>query len=478
VSVAETSGAASGGGAMFETMLATPRRELWMWSQADREAAQLLVARERFETLRPKIPQLAKLADLQQVKSIGSLDDLAPLLFQHTVYKSYPISLITKGRFDLLTRWLDGVSRHDLSQVDASDCAGFDDWFDRLEAQSPLRPHHSTGTTGKLSIIPRDQADLDRFEQLFMRAYEPFGDEPDPVELLRKGGEPIPIVHPSYRHGRHLAQRMMDALVRHIGSEETTYVLFDDYLSADIMSLVGQVRGASMRGALGEMTLAPEVLERYRTLIERQARQAEHQAAFFERIVRELKGRGVYVVGVTAMLYEWTLKGEERGIDQLFAPESVIASGGGMKGIVVPDDWQARVEGFLGAPLRFGYGMSEAMGGAGMCAMGHYHPLPFTIPFVLDAETGAPMPRTGTQTGRYAFLDLFTEAFWGGFVTGDRVTVTWDGCGCGRRGPYVHPQIERFSELEGGDDKVSCSGSVDAHKEAMDWLVAQTGTTP
>src|SRR5262249_817571 len=205
-----------------------------------------------------------------------------------------------------------------------------DDWFDRLEAQTPLRPHHSTGTTGKLSIIPRDQQDLARFEQLFLRAYEPFGDEPDPLELLRKGGEPIPIGHPSYRHGRHLCQRMMDALVRHIGSEETTYVLFDDYLSADIMSLVGQVRGASMRGALDEMTLAPEVLDKYRTLIERQTRQAEHQAAFFERIVRDLRGRGAYVVGVTAMLYEWTLKGEARGIDRLFAPESIIASGGGM----------------------------------------------------------------------------------------------------------------------------------------------------
>jgi len=32
---------------------------------------------------------------------------------------------------------------------------------------------------------------------------------------------------------------------------------------------------------------------------------------------------------------------------------------------------------------------------------------------------------------------------------------------------------ERFSELEGGDDKISCSGSNDAHEEAMSWLMAQ-----
>jgi len=463
---------------LFETMLAAPRRELWSWDQPQREAAQLEIARARFETLRGKVSQLAKLADLQGVESIDSLDDLAPVLFQHTVYKSYPISLISKNRFDLLTRWLDGVTSHDLSGVDTSGCTGFDDWFDRLEAQTPLRPHHSTGTTGKLSIIPRDEREVERFGRLLLRSREPFGDEPDPLELLRQGGEPIPIVHPSYRHGRHLAQRMLDALVQHIGSEETTYVLYDDALSADIMSLVGQVRGASQRGALDEMKLSPELLARYRTAIERQAKQDQYQAEFFERIVKELKGRGVYVIGVTAMLYEWMLKGEERGIDQLFAPQSIIQSGGGMKGLVVPDDWQARVERFLGAPLRFGYGMSESMGAADMCELGKYHPTPLTVPFVLDVDTGTPRPRSGTQTGRYALFDLITESFWGGFVTGDRVTVAWDGCACGRRGPYIDPVIERFSELEGGDDKVSCSGSVDAHREALDWLVAQAESGP
>jgi hypothetical protein len=459
-------------------MLAAPRRELWSWGQPEREAAQLEIARARFETLREKVSQLAKLADLQRVASIDSLDDLAPVLFQHTVYKSYPISLITKGRFDLLTRWLDGVTSHDLSSVDASGCTGFDDWFDKLEAQTPLRPHHSTGTTGKLSIIPRDVREVERFGRLLLRSREPFGDEPDPLEVLRQAGTPIPIVHPSYRHGRHLAQRMLDALVHQIGSEETTYVLYEDALSADIMSLVGQVRGASLRGALDKMELSPELLARYRTTIERQANQDRYQAQFFERIVKELKGKAVYVVGVTAMLYEWTVKGEKSGIDRLFAPQSIIQSGGGMKGLVVPDDWQARVEKFLGAPLRFGYGMSESMGAAEMCEMGNYHPTPLTVPFVLDADTGAPRPRSGTQTGRYALLDLITESFWGGFVTGDRVTVTWDGCSCGRRGPYIDPVIERFSELEGGDDKVSCSGSVDAHREAMDWLVAKAGLNP
>jgi hypothetical protein len=461
----------------FEYLNNASRRELWTLEQAEREAIQLDLCRTRFETLRPKIPQLDKLATLQNVEAIEALDDMAPLLFQHTVYKSYPVSLVTKRRFDLLTRWLDGLTSHDLSQVDATGVQGFDDWFERLEAQSPLRPNHSTGTTGKLSVIPRDLGEIARFEHSLLRNFEPFEEGArDPVELLlAASGRPVPIVHPSYRHGRHLAQRLLDGLVGQIGSEETTYTLTNEYLSADMMSLVGQVRGASQRGELDSLEIAPDLLERYRRMVAQQTEQVEAQRIFFDRLIRDLQGRPAYVVGVTPHLWDWTVRGEQLGLERLFAPESIVTTGGGAKGAAMPDDWYPRVEKFIGAKMRFGYGMSEANGGGSQCEHGNYHPLPFTVPFVLDLETGEPRPRTGTHTGRFAFVDLLTDSYWGGFVTGDKVTVTWDGCGCGRAGPYIHPNIERLSESEGGDDKVSCSGSVDAHKEAVNWLVSQTG---
>ena len=42
---------------------------------------------------------------------------------------------------------------------------------------------------------------------------------------------------------------------------------------------------------------------------------------------------------------------------------------------------------------------------------------------------------------------------WGGFVTGDEITVNWDGnCGCGRKGEYLHPEIRRFSDKYTTDD--------------------------
>ena len=458
----------------IDALFDSPPESLWLMDQAEREARQLDMMAARFEELRPRLGQLDKLATLQGVEAVSALNDVTPLLFQHTVYKSYPVSLLEKGRFDLLTRWLGGLTVHDLSGVDVSGCDSIDSWFDAIEAQTPLRPSHSTGTTGKLSILPRDRDELRRFEQHRVRGLaDPFGGEPDRLAALRDGDKPIPIAYPSYRSGRQTAQRMLDGLVRNLGSEETTYALYNDFMSADVASLAGRVRGASQKGALEDMKITPALMQRFKTSMARQANQAQDQEVFFERILANLAGRKVLAFGAVPFLYNWTVLGEARGLQGLFAPESIITSGGGLKGASVPDDWQERVERFLGAKLRFGYGMSELLSGHGMCPHGHYHVSPYTLPFVLDADTGVPLPREGTQTGRYAFFDLLAGSYWGGFVSGDKVTVTWDGCPCGRKGPYVHRTIERFSELEGGDDKISCSGSNDAHEEAMSWLMAR-----
>ena len=76
---------------------------------------QLFGAQKRFKYFYPRIKALKKLADEQNITAINSLDDIAPILFQHTVYKSYPLAFIEKKRFDRLTEWLDKLTIHDLS---------------------------------------------------------------------------------------------------------------------------------------------------------------------------------------------------------------------------------------------------------------------------------------------------------------------------------------------------------------------------
>jgi hypothetical protein len=94
------------------------------------------------------------------------------------------------------------------------------------------------------------------------------------------------------------------------------------------------------------------------------------------------------------------------------------------------------------------------------------------IPFQLDPVTSKVLPRKGRVTGRAAFFDLGADERWGGFITGDEISVDWDTpCPCGRSGAYVFGEIQRYSEKDaGGDDKITCAASENAHNEAMDFL--------
>jgi hypothetical protein len=75
------------------------------------------------------------------------------------------------------------------------------------------------------------------------------------------------------------------------------------------------------------------------------------------------------------------------------------------------------------------------------------------------------------QTGRLALFDLFAENCWGGIISGDRVTVNWDGgCSCGRVGAYLHSDIVRYSNLK-DDDKITCSKTADAYEKAVDYYL-------
>lgn len=116
------------------------------------------------------------------------------------------------------------------------------------------------------------------------------------------------------------------------------------------------------------------------------------------------------------------------------------------------------------------YGMSECMGFAPRCTERQYHVLPTTIPVLLDGDATA-LPRTGTQTGRYAFFDLMAQTYWGGFISGDQVTINWEeDCACGWKGPRIAPDINRFAEHEGGDDKITCAGTAEVYNDFMNYI--------
>jgi hypothetical protein len=194
-------------------------------------------------------------------------------------------------------------------------------------------------------------------------------------------------------------------------------------------------------------------------------------------MIRELQGQRVFVMSTSNLFYAAAKRGLDEGLSGVFAPDSVFMGGGGAKGVALPDDLEDVIQRFFNTKrMTSSYGMTEMNSFAVLCEADRYHLLPWVTPFLLDLETGQPLPRHGAQTGRAAFFDMTADSCWGGIVTGDLVTIDWDHqCECGRKSHALEKTINRVSEMQGGDDKISCAATPGAQAEAMDFLTGFGG---
>ncbi len=460
-----------------EDQIKLSMNELYSIPLAVQEAMQLASVQKRFKEQAGRIPILGKLREQQNIAEIRRLEDVALLLLPHSAYKSYSLALIEQGRFDKLTRWLDGLSAHDLSGLDASGIETIDDWIKMLDEKTPIRVIHSTGTSGKLSFLPRSEVEIESMVDGQRGTFSVYRDEPPRIAGRL---EDTPLLFPWYRHGAMAYHRVIDGMVRYLygGNEHMVYALNPGRLSADAISLAGRLRAAEARGELGKQRIAPKLLARREAFLEEQREAPLRMGRFLEKLQKEIAGRSIHVIGSLPQQFDMAVAAKAAGITQLFHPLSHVAAGGGNKGRALPGDWEDTVKNFYGVrALSAGYGMSEVVIGTRMCPQGKYHMPVFVIPFVLDQATGTPFPRKGTVTGRMGVFDVNARTYWGGFLTGDKVTFSWGDtpCGCGRIGPYVHDPIRRFTEAEGGDDKITCAGAPDAHDKAIEFILNAAG---
>ncbi len=437
-------------------------------------ALQLAGLKRRFARFRCTLPMLQRLADSQGIDAIDDVSDVLPLLFDHSTYKSYPASLLEKQRFAALTNWLGKLTTVDLSGVDASNCRSVDQWMQLLRAETPLSICHTSGTSGTLSFLPWSKREwrvmTGQFTTLFFRQ---FGDEAPPLKLPLN----VPCVYPFFRHGGMAHTIVNDYFAEFVaGSEERFHAAYPGRLSADLLLLAARRRAAAARGEVDTFKLGPELEARREEFEVQQRDMPQHIAEFSGAVLSRLAGQRIFMTATSNLLYSMAERGLKGGLRKLFHPSSVIVTGGGGKGMVLPDDWQAPVKEFFGADrINLGYGMSEMCAPFASCEHGHYHVNPWIIPFMLDPDTNLPLPRTGTVTGRFAFYDLMPDTRWGGFITGDEVTLSWEGlpCACGRTAPYLHSRIIRLSQKAkhaDGEEKLSCGGAPGAYEEALDFL--------
>lgn len=421
---------------------------------AEVEPLQLQAARELFEERREQIPLVRKRADDAGIKEIRSFDDLVPLLFAHTVYKSYPQSFADHGRWDRMLQWLDTLSVEDVTQVDVSGVTNVDDWIDRLWAAGHM-VLATSGSSGKCSFLNHTRGDSEMKKRHFRYSVGwPFV----------KASKDRPVFWLGPIKGPNSAIESANFTAENWGRPGSVFSLTDEPLRISDVS-----RMAAMRKKMADGSATPREIAEFEAEAARKA--AEGQAAMLglADTILDHRHEPVYISGMWAQYMALIRRARERGIgDGEFHPHSVINAGGGIKGIALPPDYKEQVERFFGTVIRPGaYGMTEMAQLLPRCEAGRYHRAPGQIMLILD-QTGERLlkpedGKNGVVDGRFGFLDLLYEGRWGGLITGDKVSVDFsDRCPCGRPGPTLLDNISRFAQ-PGEEDHIGCAGTIDGY---------------
>jgi hypothetical protein len=322
-----------------------------------------------------------------------------------------------------------------------------------------------------MSFFPKTKRDYrNSVTGLRVQLTQRFGDIGAPADF----DEPIHVLTPFYRDGHSNTARLpvyfLDIFCK--GNASLLHTALPFKASADLTWLAARLRAAQAKGDSSRVEV-PETLLARRAEWERiVADTPALQAAFIRKLVPELRGQRVFALGLTNLFYEIARSGLQEGVHAEFAPNSVAMAGGGGKGIVLPEDAEQVIRAFFGVELRGGYGMTEQNFYLVTCEHQRLHIPPWVTVLLLDPDSGQPLPREGVQSGRASFFDLSQDGTWGGIVSGDRITVGYSPCPCGRATLYMDKKIQRFSEITGDDDKLTCAATPSAQAEALELLTS------
>lgn len=439
--------------------------------QDELDDMRLTHARKRFAGAVRKIGMIRLLAAQNQLDALDSEADLVPLLYNHETLKSYPQTWLETGEFSRLTKWLGKLCAVDLSDVDASGCTLIEDWMHALKDGSDIDLQISAGADGKSAFLPRSKSEWAYLQKQTLSGMQTARDADGHSIGLRPGVDRVPLIYLGARRGARSMSRFLDHYEECFGEGLVDTLL--EYNDSDLLSLAGRIRDASKKGEAGLVQIKSELLARKDEIARLNADKPRRMEALMQRLLNDYRGKRIIIQGTMQMVYDLALRFREMGVASAYSPDSLFLCGSGFADGIEPPNWKQEVCETLGVPesaIRIGYSMQEALWTMHLCSHNRFH-LPVTIiPFLLDEQSEKPLPRTGTRTGRFGFFDLLPEDSWGGFLTGDRLTIHWDQpCGCGRKTAYADSPIVRITEKL--DDKISCAGTASALEEATDFLL-------
>lgn len=411
---------------------------------------QMQALRERFAQRRQQIRVLDQRAKDIGINEIESLDDLVPLLFSHQTYKSYPETFVRDNKWGLMNRWLDTLSAVRIGNIDVSDITNTDAWVARLSEHG----HHvllSSGTSGKASFLNRTQWDVDFSPSntvKYMRLM---------LDVAEGQLQPAFLLGPHI--GTHIFVKQLKDFASAFGRPDATYWLGDLAVTeADIKYQ------AELRNKVADGSATPGEIQ---ALEEHAHQRQEYMRVQMEKLAAALgkhRGERVFIAGLWLPHFLFMEAAHRLGLgDGVLRPDSFVFFGGGTKGAKLPADYReqiGRFHGLANSRIFNVYGMTELAAGFPACREGRYHITPWVVPLILNKEGEKLInPKEGKVEGRFAFFDLATQARWGGVITGDKVEVDFSPCPCGRHGPSIL-SVVRYTDLPGGDDKLSCAGTM------------------
>lgn len=428
-------------------------------SHTELHDAQVAAMNELFQARKNRIKLLANRAKEANVSEVRSLADIVPLLFPHTAYKSYPESFLSEQKWDRLNKWLGTISPHPIAPIETADIADMDEWVDRMGTAG----HYlscSSGTTGKAAVLLASEADMDWTRKDTVGVYS-WGAGVKPERDRRMFGvAPVAAVPKNL---------VVSAAQREAFCDPRTEAFT---FPVPPITIGSQTRMVVLRKAIADGTARPGDIADFEATSK--AREALFDKAYVitaEALVAARSDK-LHIMGMWNALYMVAKLVREMGYTGAdFHPDNSLYVGGGLKRAQLPADYQEFVFGTFNIPLTRhfqNYSMQELNSGMPKCGAGNrYHVPPWMIPLVLNEEGDELVPHDGgVGEGRAAFVDLSLDGRWNGVITGDKISLDHGPCSCGSASPSIRDDIQRYADLK-GDDKIGCSGTVDAYVRGL-----------
>lgn len=367
-----------------------------------------------------------ELCDLNHInpESINEPDDLFLIpLIPHSFFKSFPPGS------DCAT-WIGNIFTGQMPEVFVSRKDNIDLIIKHFE-NAGIKISCSSGTTGKLTMVPRDKPSFHRNEYILAKSI-------------------VSMCYPHWKPEISGLLLMPDPRVTCLNIGRVCEI-FKDVINNVQYAVDRSITASDIINSGVEISSLKRII--YKRLRSRYLAKVIKYTIHWLRL--QETSNGIIVIIGPPFLYSLLFKQmKKEGLKFDFAGRCSVITGGGWKNEVrdeIPGDlFREEVKMALGCENVLDvYGMAEGNVWGVHCPEGHYLHITsgFALPVVLS-ETGHVLPY-GTE-GRFAFLDASITSYPAFIRTGDKVKMYKQCPVCNRPGPVLDPLITRFSNSEQG----------------------------